>query len=107
MVTKYDVFEVIYKNHAPLKPVEILKILKKEKSEYKNIYRIVNELEKENLVTRNKEGVQTSKSQTAQSLYDLIEHCIHNNINYNLLVDKNVVKFIYGALKKKKSTAKR
>ena len=44
MVTKYDIFEVMYKYQHPIRPIEILKILSKNKREYNNIIRLVHEL---------------------------------------------------------------
>lgn len=99
MVTKYDIFEIIYKNTNSIKPIEITKKLNKEK-EYKNIIRILNKLEKENILSKNKKGFKIKKSEKTKLLYDLIYYCAHNGINYNFLLDKNIVKFIYEALKK-------
>jgi len=33
MVTKYDIFEIVYKNRAPLKPIEVVKKLHKDERE--------------------------------------------------------------------------
>jgi hypothetical protein len=30
MATKYDVFEIVFKNRAPLKPIEVVKKLNKD-----------------------------------------------------------------------------
>ena len=101
MVTKYDVFEVVYKNRAQLKPIEVLVRLNKPKPEYKNIHRIMNGLEKDGLFTRGKNGFEARKTDKARLLYDLITHCLRNGINYNLLIDRNMAAFVYSALGKK------
>lgn len=101
MVTRYDVFEVVYKNNGPTKPIEVLERLKKDKSEYKNVYRILNDLEKNKFLVKSGGGFQVHASGKTRSLYELIDYCAHNNINYNLLLDKNLVIFINEVLKKK------
>ena len=52
MVTKYDIFEIVYKNNEFIKPIEVVERLKKNKSEYKNIYRILNDLEKNKFLVK-------------------------------------------------------
>jgi len=101
MVTKYDVFEVVYKNKGHIKPIKVVEILKKDRSEYKNIHRILNELEKNKFLVKSGEGFQVSLSKKTKLLYELIAYCVHNNINYNLLLDEKLVKFINEILKKK------
>ena len=44
MVTKYDLFEVLYNKRHPLKPIELLKALNKDEREYDNIHRLLKEL---------------------------------------------------------------
>lgn len=61
MVTKYDIFEVIYKYQHPIKPVEVLKILNKNEIEYDNILRLINKLLNENLVVKTPCGFQIKK----------------------------------------------
>lgn len=100
MVTRYDIFEVAYKNKAPIKPIDIARSFKKNKSEYKNIYRILNELVKDNFLIKTKSGFKVKKSKRTEALYGLIYYCTHNGINYNLLLDKNLAKFIHETLKK-------
>jgi len=101
MVTKYDVFEILYKGRTPLKPIEVVKKLNKPKSEYKNIHRILKELEKDGFLIKAKTGFEAKKSDRYGLLYSLIYYCLRNGINYNLLIDKNLAGFIYKAFGKK------
>ena len=50
MVTKYDVFEIVYKNRASLKPIEVVRRLYKDEREYHVIHRSLRELVKEKLL---------------------------------------------------------
>ena len=100
MVTKNDVFEIVYKNQVPIKPIEVARALNKENSEYKNIHRILNELVKENLLLKKNSEFQIKNSEKTELLYKLIYYCIHNGINYNNILEKNLVQFIYKALNK-------
>ncbi|NQU85348.1 MAG: hypothetical protein HQ541_06265, partial [Mariniphaga sp.] len=100
MVTKNDVFEIVYKNQALIKPIEVVRNLNKSESEYKNIHRILNELVKEKLLIKKDSEFGIKKSEKSELLYNLIYYCVHNGINYNLLLDKNLTEFIYEALGK-------
>src|SRR3989338_3483663 len=88
MVTKYDIFEIIYKNRASLKPIEVVRKLNKDEREYHAIHRCLRELVNEKL------------------LYNLIFYCIKNGINYNLILDKNFAQFISKALQKEEINSK-
>jgi len=101
MVTKYDVFEVVHKNCIPMKPIEVVEELRKDKSSYKNIYRILNELKKESFLVKRKQGFESKNSEKAKMLFDLIAYCSHNSINYNYLLDEKLAEFINSALGKK------
>src|SRR3989344_5777818 len=92
MVTKYDIFEAIYKYQHPIKPIEILKMLNKNEREYNNIIRIINGLVDDNLIVK--------------TPYDIIYHCLSNDLNYNYLIDYNFMKFVSIALKQKEITSK-
>ncbi len=100
MVTKNDVFEVVYKNQVPIKPIEVARKLNKDNSEYKNIHRILEELVKEKFLIKKDSEFEIKKSEKTEQLYNLIYYCTHNGINYNHLLDKNLIKFIYEALRK-------
>lgn len=100
MVTKYDVFEVVYKNSAPMKPIEVVKELNKDEKDYHIIHRFLRELVKDKNLIKKKSGFEIKKSDKSQLLFDLIYYCARNNINYNLLLDKNIAKFVNETLKK-------
>ena len=54
MATKYDAFEIVYKNRALLKPIEVVKKLNKDEREYHIIHRYLRELANENLLIKKK-----------------------------------------------------
>lgn len=91
MVTKYDVFEAACSKGAA-GPAELAKIIGGDK--YKNIYRMVSELEKEGLLTRKGEKFSAGKTSRAALLRDIIRHCMDNGINYNLLLDRKLAAII-------------
>ncbi len=98
MVTKYDIFELVYRYKHPIKPIEILKLLNKDEREYDNILRILIELVNEKLLVKTVYGFQASRINKAKILYDIIYHCLSNDLDYNGLLDKNLVEFINRAL---------
>lgn len=106
MATKYDIFEAVYKYQHPIKPIEILKMLDKNEREYDNILRLLNELVNESLLAKTPYGFQIKKTEKAKILYDIIYHCLSNDLNYNLLIDKNLMEFVGKALRKKEITSK-
>lgn len=106
MATKYDVFEIVYKNRALLKPIEVVKKLNKDEREYHIIHRHLRELANEKLVIKKKQGFQAEISEKSELLYNLILYCIKNGINYNLLLDRNFVQFISFSLQKEEINSK-
>ena len=100
MVTKFDAFEIVYKNRASLKPIEVVKRLNKDEREYHIIHRYLRELANEKLLIKKNDGFQAEISKKSELLYNLIFYCIKNGINYNLILDKNFAKFIYWALQR-------
>ena len=100
MATKYDVFEMVYKNRASLKPIEVVKKLHKDNREYHIIHRYLRELADEKLLIKKKNGFQVEMSKKTELLYNLIFYCIKNGINYNFILDKNFAQFISEALQK-------
>ena len=106
MATKYDIFEAIYKYQHPIKPIEILKILNKNEREYDNILRLINELVKNNLIIKTSHGFQIKRTEKAKILYDIIYHCLSNDLNYNAIIDPNLMQFVSRALKQKEITSK-
>ena len=106
MATKYDVFEIVYKNRATLKPIDVVRELNKDEREYHVIHRYLRELTKEKLLIKKKDGFQVEISTRSELLYTLILYCIKNGINYNLLLDKNFAHFISLALQKEEINSK-
>ncbi|MDO8460589.1 MAG: Fic family protein [Nanoarchaeota archaeon] len=100
MVTKYDAFEIVYKNRAPLKPIEVVRRLNKDEREYHVIHRYLRELVNEKLLVKKKQGFQVEISKKSELLYNLIFYCIKNGINYNSLLNRNFAQFISIALQK-------
>ena len=106
MVTKYDIFEALHRFQYPTKPIDLLKMLNKGKQEYDNILRLLNELVEESLLVKTPYGFQIKKGEQTKILYDIIYHCLKNGLNYNSLIDKNIVNFISLALKKSEISSK-
>lgn len=106
MVTKYDVFEVVYKHRHPIKPIDVVKQLSRDEAEYDNIHRLLTELKEEGLLTKTKYGFQAKRTEKTQALYDIIYHCLRNEINYNHLLNPNLVKFVSRTLQKNEITSK-
>ncbi|HJX50962.1 hypothetical protein A3K73_08215 [Candidatus Pacearchaeota archaeon RBG_13_36_9] len=106
MATKYDIFETIYKYRHPVRAIEILKILNKTKREYDNILRLTNELVNEHLVVKTPYGFQIKKNEKTKILYGIIFHCLSNDLNYNSLMDPNLMQFVSQALKQKEISSK-
>lgn len=94
MVTKYDIFEIVYKNKGLIKPIEAVKKLNKDEREYHVIHKYLRGLSKENLLMKRKGGFQAELSKKTELLHNLILYCIKNGINYNDLLDEGFVKFV-------------
>ena len=105
MVTKYDIFEFTYSYRHPLKPIEVAGRFKKNESEYNNIHRMLTELTNEGLLTKTPYGFQTKKSEKSDLLYQIVFHCLRNDITYNDLLNPEFVKFLSRALQKKEITS--
>jgi Fic family protein len=105
MVTKYDIFEIVYKNRAPIKPTDVVKKLNKSEKEYHVIHRHLRELVREQLLIKKKNGFQVEITKKTELLYNLINYCLKSGINYNLLLDKNMAQFISRALQKEELTS--
>src|SRR3989344_6419269 len=106
MVTKYDVFEYMYKKSSPLKPREIADVFKKNNINYRGIYNILLDLKNLKLIVKNEYGFQSLRSEKNELLYQLICFCLQNDINYNELFDKNLASFISKAFLKKRIAVK-
>ena len=106
MVTKYDVFEIVYKNRASLKPIEVVRKLNKDEREYHVIHKYLRELTREKLLVKKKIGFEAEVSKKTELLYNLILYCIKNGINYNFILDKNFANFISVSLQKEEINSK-
>ena len=102
MTAKYDVFEIVYKNRASLKPIEVVKKLHRDEREYHMIHRHLRDLVKERLLIKSKKGFQAEISKKTELLHNLMLYCIKNEINYNLLLDDNFARFIGESLQKER-----
>ena len=98
MVSKYDVFYVIA-TKGTIKVSEIVEALSKPKEEYNNVYNNVLELEKEGHVKRNTH-VKLLHNKKTYHVYRIIDFCIKNGMNYNILLKENMVLFLEKASKK-------
>ncbi len=105
MVTKYDIFELMYKNRAPMKPVDVVKEFDKSEEEYHAIHKQLRELVAMGLLRKTKYGFEVDITKKADILYGIIQHCLKNNIGYNYLLDKNFAAFLSKALQKEEITS--
>lgn len=98
MVTKYDVFEIVYHNRIPTKPKDVVALLGKGQQEYNNIRMLLVMLVQEELLVKTAFGFQAKPHSKADLLFRLIRYCVHNNINYNQLLNFNLASFVAEAL---------
>jgi len=106
MVTKYDIFELMYKKGGPLKPKEIANEFKRSNVEYYGIYNALMKLKNQNLIEKNEYGFQVIRNGKNDLLFQMIKFCLKNDINYNNLIDKNLATFISNAFLKKRCGVK-
>ena len=106
MVTKYDIFELVYKNRAPMKPVDVVKKFNKSEENYHAVHKQLRELVALDLLRKTKYGFEADTTRKAEMLYGIIEHCLKNNVSYNYLLDKNFAAFLSKALQKEEITSK-
>ena len=102
MVTRYDIFEFMYKKGSPLKPQEVANEFKKSNIDYNGIYNMLVDLKDQKLIVKNEYGFQVVRNEMNDLLYQMIKFCLKNDINYNQLVDKNLAVFIGKAFLKKR-----
>ncbi len=100
MVTRYDVFELVYENRSPMKPIEVVKKLNRGREDYHNIHKLLRNLVEDGKLIKVKAGFEIKINPKTELLYKLIYYCTKNDINHNLLLDKGLADFIYEALKK-------
>ncbi|MBL7160758.1 MAG: Fic family protein [Candidatus Aenigmarchaeota archaeon] len=106
MVTRYDVFEIAYRHNAELKPIDVLRQLRKGKSAYHSIHKHLNTLVHEGLLLKSAHGFEVKHSEKSELLYNLIKYCLQNSINYNLLLDTRLAGFVSFALQKEEIAAR-
>lgn len=106
MVTKYDIFELVYRNRAPMKPIDIVKEFNKSEEDYHAIHKQLRELVALNILRKTKSGFEVDMSRKTEILYGIIQHCLKNNVSYNYLLDKNFIAFLSKALQKEEITPK-
>jgi len=102
MVTKYDVFEYVYKKGNPVKPLEIAQAFRKGKADYQAIYKMLINLAENKFVEKNRYGFQALRSRRNDLAYNIIKFCMSNQINHNDLLDKGLAEFVSKAFLKKR-----
>ncbi|MEK6793085.1 MAG: Fic family protein [Nanoarchaeota archaeon] len=105
MVTKYDIFELVYKNRAPMKPVDVVKEFNKSDENYHAVHKQLRELVTMGLFRKTEYGFEVDVNGKTESLYGIIQHCLKNNVSYNYLLDKNFVAFLSKALQEEEITS--
>jgi len=106
MATKYDVFELIYKNRVPMKPIDVVKQLKKSEQDYHVFHKLLRNLVGDKILIKVSSGFEVNMTPKTELLYEIIQYCLKNNIDYNLLLDKNLAEFVSKALQKEEVTSK-
>jgi fido (protein-threonine AMPylation protein) len=96
MPTKLDVFLAIALSEKTIK--ELREQLKS--STYLSIYNNIKKLQEDNLVIKNKNNYAINKKE-AKELFSLIYFCFKNNLDYNILVSKNVAEYVFSGYNKK------
>ena len=105
MVTKYDIFELVYKNRAPMKPVDVVKEFNTSDENYHAVHKQLRELVVMGLLRKTEYGFEVDVNEKTESLYGIIQHCLKNNVSYNYLLDKNFAAFLSKALQEEKITS--
>src|SRR3989338_8820667 len=105
MVTKYDIFELVYKNRFPMKPVDVVKEFNKSEKNYHAVHKQLRELVALGLLRKTKYGFEAEMTRKTENLYGIIQHCLKNNVSYNYLLDKNFTVFLSKALQKEEITS--
>ena len=102
MVTKYDLFEFMYKKGGVFRPGRLAVVFRKSRIDYHGLYNILLNLKKLKLVNKSEHGFQVLRTQKNDLLYRFIRFCLQNDINHNELLDKNLAAFISRAFLKKR-----
>jgi prophage maintenance system killer protein len=91
MPSKLDLFLTISIN----KKLTIKEIITKiPSSSYLSIYNYLKQLEKENLIKKNKIYYFLSNNRKSKELFSLVYFCFKNNLDYNNIVLENISKYI-------------
>ncbi|MBD3204211.1 hypothetical protein GF327_07995 [Candidatus Woesearchaeota archaeon] len=98
MVTRYDVFELMYSKGTLMKPKEVARAFRSADKEYHAIYMILVDLQKRGLVSKTEHGFRVKRNEKNDLLNQMIMYCISNSVNYNDLLDENIAEFIARAL---------
>jgi len=98
MVSKYDIFYLIAKK-GEASISEILSSLKKSKEEYQLIFNHVLDLEKDKYVKRDKK-IKIVHSEKTKKLFQVINFCVANKINYNIFLKQDMINFLNKASQK-------
>jgi len=106
MATIYDIFEIFASTETRLKPIDILNRLKKSGPEYNNIFRMIKILEGKKLIKKQKNRYTINKTPKSLLLSDIIRYSSANGINYNEIIESNLINFVYKSFKTKQRTAK-
>ena len=106
MATKYDIFELVYRNRAPMKPVDVVKEFNKSEKDYHAVHKQLRELVALGLLRKTKYGFEADMTRKAEMLYGIIQHCLKNDVSYNYLLDKNFAAFLSNALQREEITSK-
>ncbi len=101
MVKKYDVFVELYNYGGPMGAIDIIKIFKQNKTEYQRIRKILDTLVRMKLIVKNDYGYQTTMNEKHQHLFEMLQYCIKNDVNYNELFEESVAKYLSQAFLKK------
>lgn len=104
MVTKYDVFHYVYQKGVVTSSNTVFYF--KNSVSYHQAYQFLDVLTKEKLLVKKGKEYALIHSKKAESLYKLIQFCSANGINYNVLLEKNIVRFIKTAAKKNRFSIK-
>jgi Fic family protein len=105
MVSKYDIFELVYRNRAPMKPADIVREFTKSERDYHAIHKQLRGLVAMGLLRKTKHGFEVDINRKSEILFGIIQHCLKNNVSYNYLLDKNFAAFLSKALQKEEITS--
>ncbi len=106
MATKYDIFMDLYSQAGPRKIIDIVKSLKQNRSEYDNIRKNLNTLIEWKLIHKNRQGYEAVMNEKNQHLFEMMNYCLRNGVNYNDFLHKTVAYYLSKAFLKKSFSPK-